>query len=89
MPVPPIEPDKMYSFFTGGMLGPLPAYDFCLDLIIVEASGSVSSAALVNFDTSTSKPSRPEQFQLSGDFMNEGMCTCVMYLLLTCFMYLW
>jgi hypothetical protein len=57
---------------AGGILGPLPAYDFCVDLIVVEASGSVNSASIVNFDTSSSTPARPEQFMLSGDFMEEG-----------------
>ena len=57
---------------AGGILGPLPAYDFCVDLIIVEASGSVSTASIVNFDTATSKPAQPEQYRLAGDFMEDG-----------------
>ena len=57
---------------AGGILGPLPAYDFCVDLIIVEASGSVNSVSIVNFDTDPSTPAQPEQFKLDGEFMDEG-----------------
>ena len=59
---------------AGGMLGPLPAYEFCVDVIIVEASSSVTSASIVSFDAdiASSAPSRPTQISLSGDFLEEG-----------------
>jgi hypothetical protein len=59
---------------AGGVLGPLPAYDFCVDLIIVEASGSISSVSIVNFDAdfSSPNPSVPTQIKLGGDFLEEG-----------------
>ena len=59
---------------AGGMLGPLPAYDFCVDLIIVEASGAVTDASIVNFDSdvASAAPSTPSQFKLGGEFMEEG-----------------
>jgi hypothetical protein len=41
-------------------------------LIIVEASGSVATASSVNFDTATSRPARPEQYRLAGEFMEDG-----------------
>jgi hypothetical protein len=59
---------------AGGILGPLPAYDFCLDLVIVEASGAVNSVSIVNFDAdfSSPNPSVPTQIKLGGEFLEEG-----------------
>jgi hypothetical protein len=34
---------------AGGVLGPLPAYNFCIDVVIVEASVGVNSAKIVDF----------------------------------------
>ena len=52
---------------SGGIFGPLPAYEFCIDIVIVETSGSVNSASIVNFDTATSTPAQPTFGALSGD----------------------
>lgn len=59
---------------AGGMLGPLPAFDFCVDLVIAEASGSVTSASIINFDSdiNSATPSVPTQQLLDGEFMEEG-----------------
>ena len=67
-----VQVSNLQGKTAGGILGPLPAYDFCVDVIIVEASGSVGSASIVNFDTATATPAQPTQIELSGSFLDEG-----------------